>query len=158
MKKAALVIALLITVMIIPVSMDAEEKLMTNSEMQPVVVQQFIEEAKKNSNWKTPFATGKHEQIVFMNISPQTNPKNEIGMEVHPFDQAILIVEGKGQLLLNGKTSLVQSGDMIFIPEGTRHNVINLGGEKELKLISFYSDIDMPKDAVYKKKTDEPQE
>ena len=121
--------------------------------MKPFVAQEFIEEAKKNSAWKMAFATAKHEQIVFMCVTPLTSEKNEIGMEVHPFDQVILIVEGSGKTVLNGKETDFKAGDLIFIPEGTQHNVINQG--KELKLISFYSATDIPAGAVYKKQSDE---
>jgi mannose-6-phosphate isomerase-like protein (cupin superfamily) len=127
-----------------------------HEEFQPLVVENFLEKAKKNDNWKTAFVTGKQEQIVLMNVSPATTPNNEIGMEVHPFDQVILIVEGKAKVILNGKSSIVKNGDMVFIPQGTSHNVINLNTKKELKLISFYSQRDIPKDAVYKQKSDQP--
>lgn len=154
-RKAALIVALLIIAMTSTAFISAAE---VDDEFQPMVVQQFFEEAKKNDNWKTAFATGKHEQIVFMNISSLTNPNNEIGIEVHQFDQVILIVEGKGKAILNGETSLVKDGDMIFIPQGVSHNVINLDKKKELKLISFYSDTDIPKGAVYKRKADQPED
>lgn len=138
------------------ISFTSIEKNASNDQMiQPVIAQQFYEQAKKNNYWKTAFATGKHEQIVFMNISPLTNPNNEIGVETHPFDQIILIVEGDGKAILHGKESPVKAGDMIFIPQGIPHNVINLDPEKALKLISFYSDTDIPTGSVYKRKVDE---
>lgn len=118
----------------------------------------FLETAKQNEDWKKAFITGEQEQIVFMNISPQTNPDNEIGEEVHPFDQAILIVAGQAQCILNEKTSKVKSGDLIFVPRGTRHNVINLEKNKPLKIISFYSETDMPAGVTYKTKADQMQE
>lgn len=151
-KQVALRVVLLIIAMISTASIGAVEI------DEPMVVEQFFEHAKKNNNWKTAFATAKQEQIVFMNISPATNPNNEIGMEVHQFDQVILIFEGKGKAVLNGKTSLVKDGDMIFIPQGTPHNVINIDKKKELKLVSFYSETDIPKGAVYKKKSDQPED
>lgn len=128
----------------------------TATKIQPIVVPQLVDKAKKNTHWKTAFITGKHEQIVFMNVSPLTNPDNEIGMEEHPFDQVILIVEGRGKAILDEKTTNVKEGDMIFIPQGTPHNVINLGEKKSLKLISFYSENDMPAGTIYKKKADAP--
>lgn len=129
-----------------------------NTKFQPVIVQDFFDKAKQNTNWKTAFVTGEHEQIVFMNISPLTNPPNEIGMEVHPFDQVILIVSGNAQAILGEKKSKVKSGDLLFIPKGTKHNVINLEKNKELKIASFYSDNDIPNGAEYKTKADVPQE
>jgi quercetin dioxygenase-like cupin family protein len=139
----SILVALLLTT-----SLRAEEP-----EIRPIVAKKIFEEAKKNNNWKVAFATGKQEQVVFMCVSPATNPTNEIGMEVHPFDQSILIVEGSGKAILSGKETAVQSGDLIFIPIGTEHNVINTS--KELKLISFYSGTDIPSGAVFQKKSDE---
>lgn len=136
----------------------AEEKQSIKEEIQPMIVHQFFEEAKKNNNWKAAFVTGEQEQIVFMNVSPITNPKNEIGKEIHQFDQVIIIVEGTGQAIIDGKTSSIKEGSMIFIPKGTEHNVINLDQKKGLKLISFYSETDIPKNAIYKKKTDQPED
>lgn len=154
-KKTGLIVTFIFTAMIATTSISASE---SNDKFESMVVHSFVEEAIKNNNWKIAFATAKNEQVVFMNISPLTNPKNEIGMEVHAFDQMILIVKGKGKAILNGKTSVVKEGDMVFIPEGIPHNVINLDKKNELKLISIYSETDIPKGSVYKKKADEPKD
>lgn len=151
-NKAALVVALLVTAMMSTACFGAIGKRTTKGKVQPMVVHEFIEKAKENENWKVAFATGAEEQIVFMNVSFHTNPNNDIGMEVHSFDQVILIVEGEGKAVLNGKTSTVEEGSMIFIPKGTQHNIINLGPDDSLKLISFYSDTDIPEGSVYKTK------
>lgn len=123
-------------------------------EITPTVTSQIFDKAKNNDNWKITLLTGKSAQIVFMSISPQTNPRNEIGMETHKFDQVIFIVEGKAKAILNGKQTLVEKGDSLFIPEGTPHNVINLNANEPLKIISIYSDTDIPANSVYKKKSD----
>lgn len=150
---ASLILAVLSTVFI-----AAQNKENGGEKIQGVVVQNLLEKARKNENWKTAFITGEQEQIVFMNISPRTNPNNEIGSETHTFDQAILIVEGKGQSILNGKTSQVKSGDLIFIPKGMLHNVVNQEKDKALKIISFYSATDMPKGTTYKTRADQPND
>ena len=123
------------------------------------VIQQIFNEARSNENWKWAFLTGKHAQIVFMNISSSTNPKNEIGMEVHPFDQVILVVQGNGQAILAGKSWKINQGDLIFIPQGVHHNVINLTpNNAPMKIMSFYSSQDIPAKAIYPQKTHEPKE
>ncbi len=126
--------------------------------IKPTVTTNLFKKAKENDHWKLAFLTGAHEQVVFMSISPQTNPKNEIGMETHPFDQVIVLAEGTGKAILEGKEFKVGTGDMIFIPKGTRHNVINSNGQKALKIISFYSSRDIPANADYPAKADEPAE
>ncbi len=124
-----------------------------------MVIQQVFNEARSNDNWKSAFLTGKHAQIVFMNISPSTNPKNEIGMEVHPFDQVILVVQGNGKAILSGKTWVINQGDLIFIPQGIHHNIINLTpNNAPMKIISFYSSQDIPAKVIYPKKMDEPNQ
>lgn len=133
----------------------ADDKLVKSDQIsKPMVAEKIFDKAKTNENWKLAFATGEHAQVVFMSVSPKTNPKNEIGMEVHPFDQVIMIVEGNGKAELDGKTFNIAAGDMIFIPQGTKHNVINLNPDKALKLISIYSDTDVPPDSILESKED----
>lgn len=127
----------------------------SNTKSGAMVVPQVLEKAKKNNYWKVAFATARNGQVVFMDISPSTNPINEIGMETHPFDQVILLVEGNAKAVLNGKETKIKAGDMLFIPQGTKHNVINLSPLKPLKIISFYSGNDIPANSIYKKKSDE---
>lgn len=124
---------------------------------QAMVAHNLFDQVEKNNHWKFAFASGKNEQVVFMSVSPQTNPNNEIGMETHDFDQVILIVSGNGKTILDGVTSMVKAGDMIFIPQGTAHNVINLNQHKDLKILSFYSENDIPPNAVLSKKSDEQE-
>lgn len=133
----------------------SEKNTSDNKVVHPMIAHKLYEKAKANKNWKSAFITGKHHQVVFMNISPSTNPKNEIGMETHPFDQIILIVEGKGKTDLAGEISEANAGDMIFIPQGMPHNVINLSQKDALKIISFYSDTDIPAHSIYKTKETE---
>lgn len=129
----------------------------TTSIDKPTSIQQIFTKVKNNNDWKLAFLTGKNAQIVFMSVSPSTNPNNEIGMETHKFDQIIFIVEGNGQAVLNGKKSLIKSGDLIFIPQGVEHNVINSDPNKPLKILSVYSENDIPAKSSYKIKSDEPQ-
>lgn len=119
------------------------------------VVHDVSEQVKANSNWKSAFATADHAQVVFMNISPVTNPKNEIGRETHEFDQILFIIEGEARAILDGQESEVKSGDMIFVPQGTEHNVINVDSRRPLKVMSVYSSNDIPANSSYSKKSDE---
>lgn len=76
-------------------------------------------------------------------------------METHPFDQIIIIAEGSGKAILQGKATSVKTGDLIFIPQGTEHNVVNLNQNQGLKIISIYSATDIPSGSSFKKKADE---
>lgn len=130
----------------------------TGKSADATVSSQVFDKTKKNTKWKSAFITGKSAQVVFMNISPATNVSNDIGTETHKFDQIIYIVEGNGKIMLGDKSSPVKSGDMIFIPEGVSHNLTNLNAKKPLKIMSIYSATDIPANAAYAKKSDEPVE
>lgn len=148
--------ASIIAVLLVFITFPALSFASDENKINASVASQVFEKAKKNGNWKLAFVTGKDAQVVFMNITPQTNPNNEIGMETHKFDQVIFVVEGKAKAVLDGKESTVQANDMIYVPQGVRHNFINLNADKPFKIISIYSDTDIPSNSVYKKKSDAP--
>ncbi|HFD8270868.1 TPA: cupin domain-containing protein [Legionella pneumophila] len=155
--KIAFISTLLVSSLISP-SLFADSKDAANNKINAVISSKVFEMAKKNENWKLALVTGKDAQVVFMNITPKTNPNNEIGLETHPFDQIIFVVEGQAKSVLNGKKSTVTAGDMIFVPQGIPHNFINLNVKKPFKIISVYSATDIPENAAYKQKSDTPQE
>ena len=157
--KRTLISTLLVSILItITSSFASSEKSTADNKVNAVITPQIFEMAKKNENWKLAFVTGNDAQVVFMNITPNTNPNNEIGMETHQFDQVIFVVEGQAKSVLNDKDSTVTAGDMIFVPQGIPHNFINLNANKPFKIISVYSATDIPKNTVYKQKADMPQE
>ena len=79
--------------------------------------------------------TGPHSQLVVMTLPAG----EEIGEEVHPkTDQLLVIVDGEGEAVLDGKRQSADEHNIIFVTAGTRHNVKNTGG-KELKLFTIYS-------------------
>ena len=131
--KIAFITTLLVSGLISP-SLFAGSKDAANNKRNAVISSKVFEMAKKNENWKLALVTGKDAQVVFMNITPKTNPNNEIGLETHQFDQVIFVVEGQAKSVLNSKNSIVTAGDMIFIPQGIPHNFINLNVNKPFKI------------------------
>ena len=115
--KLALISTLLVSGLISSSLFASSKETTVNSKVNAVISSQIFEMAKKNENWKLALVTGKDAQVVFMNITPKTNPNNEIGIETHQFDQVIFVVEGQAKSVLNGKNSTVTVGDMIFIPQ-----------------------------------------
>ncbi len=80
--------------------------------------------------------TGQHAQLVLMCL--QAN--EEIGEEVHEIvDQFLRIEEGRGKVILNGEEYPLKDGDVIIVPAGMKHNVINTQSGKPLKLYTVYS-------------------
>jgi len=80
--------------------------------------------------------TGKHSQLVLMSL----RPSEELGMEVHPNnDQFFRFEMGQGKCIIGGHEYLVKDGDVVIVPSGANHNVINVSGSEELKLYTLYS-------------------
>jgi len=104
-------------------------------------------ETLENSDFRRVLYTGKHSQLVLMNL----NPKEEIGDEVHHLDQFIRIEAGEAKVILDGIEHILKSSDAVVIPEGTRHNVINIGTEN-VKLYSIYSPPEHKDGTVHKTK------
>lgn len=156
--KIAFISTLLASSLISPSLFASSKETTVNNKINATISHKVFEMAKKNENWKLALVTGKDAQVVFMNITPKTNPNNEIGLETHKFDQVIFVVEGQAKSVLNGKKSTVTAGDMIFIPQGVPHNFINLNVKKPFKIISVYSATDIPENAAYKQKSDTPKD
>ena len=104
-----------------------------------------------NSDFRRVLYTGKHSQLVLMNL----RPSEEIGEEVHEtIDQFIRFEKGEGIVSIDGIKRNVADGDAVVIPAGARHNVINTSKTAELKLYTIYSPPEHQDGTVRKKKAD----
>ena|SRR3989344_6871088 len=91
---------------------------------------------QENNNFRQVLYTGKHSQLVLMTLQP----KEEIGMEVHPDnDQFFRFESGQGQVIIDGNEYQVTDGDVVVVPSGAHHNVINLSETLPLRLYTIYS-------------------
>jgi mannose-6-phosphate isomerase-like protein (cupin superfamily) len=91
--------------------------------------------ARQNDNFRKEIITGEHSQLVAMTIPP----KGEIGEEVHPdTDQLLIFVDGQGEAILEGARSPVDRNDLVFVKAGTRHNFVNKG-RGPLRLVTIYA-------------------
>jgi mannose-6-phosphate isomerase-like protein (cupin superfamily) len=90
---------------------------------------------KQNQFFRQVIYTGPNSQLVVMSIAPG----EEIGEETHPkTDQLLIIVDGEGQAVLDGKPQPADEHNVIFVTAGTSHNIQNTG-RKDLKLFTIYS-------------------
>jgi mannose-6-phosphate isomerase-like protein (cupin superfamily) len=95
----------------------------------------IVATARSNEAFRREVVTGDHEQVVVMTIPPG----GEIGEEVHDTtDQVLMFVDGRGEALLDGRSSEVGPNDLVFVRAGTRHNFINRG-DGALRLITVYA-------------------
>ena len=89
-----------------------------------------------NKNFRKVLYTGKNLQLVLMTLKPG----EDIGMETHPHnDQFFRFESGKGKCFIDGNEYNVKEGDAILVPAGAKHNVINTGRSKKLKMYTIYA-------------------
>ena len=91
-------------------------------------------EALDNNNFRKVLYTGGHLQLVLMSLKPG----EEIGEEVHQNnDQFFRFESGAGKCTIDENIYHVSEGDVIVVPAGARHNVINTGAEP-FKMYTIY--------------------
>ena len=112
--------------------------------------------AEQNPFYRRALWTGHHLQLTLMSIPPC----GEIGLEVHPDDDQFLRIEaGCGTVMMGPRQDclafqrLVGSGDAIFVPAGTWHNVVNTG-KTSIKLYSIYAPPHHPPGTVHRTKAE----
>jgi len=92
-------------------------------------------ETLANENFRKVLYTGKHIQLVLMSLKPG----EDIGAETHPgTDQFFRFESGSGTCLIDGSEYQVTEGDVILVPAGAKHNVINSSKSAPLKMYSIY--------------------
>lgn len=93
-------------------------------------------DALKNTNFRKVLYTSKHLQVVLMSLKPG----EEIGAEIHKnIDQFFRFEGGKGKCIIDGNEYVVENGDAIVVPAGSKHNVINTGAAEGLKMYTIYA-------------------
>ena len=105
---------------------------------------------RENNNFRKVMFTAEYSQLVLMSI-----PKGEdIGEEIHhETDQILVLVRGQAEAIVNNLAYDFGKHDVLFIPAGTKHNIINIGDE-DLKLYTIYALPEHPDGTVFKTKAD----
>jgi mannose-6-phosphate isomerase-like protein (cupin superfamily) len=92
--------------------------------------------AVANTNFREVLYTAKNMQLVLMSLKPG----EEIGMEVHKeSDQFFRFESGTGKCIVDDTEYLIKEGDVIIVPLGAHHNVINTSSTADLKLYTIYA-------------------
>ncbi len=87
----------------------------------------------ENTNFRKVLYTGAHMQLVLMSLLP----KEDIGMEIHKEnDQFFRFESGTGKVVIEGNEYEVGDGDVVIVPAGAEHNVVN---ESEIEPMRFYT-------------------
>jgi mannose-6-phosphate isomerase-like protein (cupin superfamily) len=96
--------------------------------------QDIFDLTRINTSYRKEVVTGNYSQVVLMSIPPQV----EVGEEVHKADQIFVIVAGQGQAIIEGVRSPLVPFSLLFVPAGTRHNIVAANSEP-LKLFTIYA-------------------
>ena len=89
----------------------------------------------ENNNFRKVIYTGKHLQLVLMSLKVG----EEIGEETHQNnDQFFRFESGSGKCIIDETEYLVNNGDVIVVPAGAKHNIINIDSKTELKMYTLY--------------------
>ncbi len=88
-----------------------------------------------NNNFRKVLYTAKNLQLVLMSLKA----REEIGEEIHKNDQFFRFESGKGKVMIDGNEYEVTDGDVIIVPAGSKHNVMNVDNAAPLKMYTIYA-------------------
>lgn len=108
------------------------------------------QKTNQNENFREVVFTNKFSQFVLMSLLPG----EEIGLETHgDIDQILYFTAGSGIAILDGAEHAFAAGDVVNVPAGTSHNIVN-SGDEQLKLFTVYSPPEHPDGTVHATKAD----
>jgi mannose-6-phosphate isomerase-like protein (cupin superfamily) len=91
--------------------------------------------AKENKAFRKVLDTGKFGQLALISLLKG----EDLGDEMHPtVDELYYVVDGEGEIKLNGKTFPFAEHELMIVPAGTRHDIFNTG-DKDLKLFAMFT-------------------
>ena len=94
----------------------------------------------ENTDFRRVLYSGKL-QLVLMSLEP----KEDIGQEVHDdVDQFFRFEAGEGKIVTENDEMTVADGDVVVIPAGTVHNIINTSATERLSMYTIYSPANHP--------------
>ena len=93
-------------------------------------------ETMVNNNFRKVLYSGNHLQLVLMSLKAG----EEIGEETHKgIDQFFRVESGSGKCVIDGNEYAVKDGDVVIVPSGAKHNVINTDSKEALQLYTIYA-------------------
>ena len=108
-------------------------------------------ETLNNTNFRKVIFTAPHSQLVLMTLQPS----EDIGMEIHDnVDQFFRFEAGEGKAILDGEEIVFKANDVVIVPAGTNHNIINTSATEPLKLYTIYSPANHPDGTIHATKAE----
>lgn len=89
-----------------------------------------------NNDFRHVLYTGEHMQLVLMTLQPG----EDIGLETHSEnDQFFRFEQGSGKVVINETEYAIAVDDVVIVPAGAKHNVINTSDSEPLKMYTIYA-------------------
>jgi mannose-6-phosphate isomerase-like protein (cupin superfamily) len=88
--------------------------------------------AERNRDFRRVLYTGTRLQLAVMSLLPD----EQVAGEVPGSDQFFHVEEGHGDVSMDGRTTLIESGMGMLVPAGTRHCIRNTGA-RPMKLYAL---------------------
>lgn len=105
----------------------------------------------ENENFRKVLYTAPNLQLVLMTL----RPGEEIGLETHDDgDQFFRVEAGEGEAILDGETHRLADGDIVVIPAGVEHNIVNSSSDTPLRVYTIYTPPEHPDGTVHKTKAE----
>jgi len=92
--------------------------------------------AKESDDFRRVIFTAPNSQLVLMTL----RPGEEIGLETHEnTDQIFYFVSGEGKAIVEGHPTEVEKDDIVVVPAGLPHNIVNRSDHGRLRFFTVYS-------------------
>ena len=105
----------------------------------------------ENENFRKVLYTAPNLQLVLMTLQAG----EEIGTETHDHgDQFFRVESGEGEAILDGERHTLGDGDIVVIPAGTEHNIVNTSSSEALRVYTIYTPPEHPDGTVNTTKAD----
>ncbi|ODO05089.1 mannose-6-phosphate isomerase [Cryptococcus wingfieldii CBS 7118] len=88
----------------------------------------------EHAEFRNVLWTGESSQLVLMTIPVG----GEIGEEIHTVDQHLVFTSGTARAIVGGEEKEIKAGDLVIVPQGTKHNFLNTG-PTPLSLFTVYA-------------------
>lgn len=130
----------------------SQKSYLLQSEIQDPYYDNIEELTLANRNYRHVLYTTNNLQLVLMSLRPQ----EEIGSEIHPTtSQFIRVEKGVGKAVIDGKNYKLEDGDVVVIPPGAKHNIINISPHAPLQLYTIYTPPNHPPKTLQPTKPDD---
>ncbi|HEY7873935.1 MAG TPA: cupin domain-containing protein [Actinomycetota bacterium] len=91
------------------------------------------------SGWPVHSGTGATDAAV---TYFEIDPGHHIGRHEHDASETVLLLAGRGRAVVEAEERSIAPGDLVHVPAGVTHDVVNEGDEK-LELVGFFAKADV---------------